>query len=103
MGLDVAFFIQMITGTFVGFAFKFIADKYIIFKDKNSNIKHTIVQLFRYTLFAIITTFIFWCTEIGFKFAFSFNGRDLVGGFLGLCLGYTIKFILDKRYVFNSL
>ncbi|NQU34173.1 MAG: GtrA family protein [Bacteroidetes bacterium] len=100
--LDIAFLLQLITGTIVGFIFKFIMDKYIVFKDKDMDIKQATKQLFVYTIFAIGTTLIFWFIEIGFKLIFTFHGRDLVGGLIGLCVGYTVKYQLDKKYVFNS-
>jgi len=103
LSLDVAFLLQLITGTLAGFIFKFIVDKHIVFKDRNRGIKYAVKQLFVYTMFAIGTTLVFWFVEIGFELLFTFRGRDLIGGLIGLCIGYTVKYLLDKKYVFNTI
>lgn len=95
------FIIQLLLGTVTGFIFKFIVDKFVIFKNAYTGIKHTTKQIIIYTLFAVITTLIFWGFEISFKYLFQFLNRDLIGGFIGLIIGYTIKFILDRKYVFK--
>uniref|UniRef100_A0A7C4Y5V5 GtrA family protein n=1 Tax=candidate division WOR-3 bacterium TaxID=2052148 RepID=A0A7C4Y5V5_UNCW3 len=97
--LNTLFLIQLITGTGVGFVFKFTVDKFFIFKERTLN--RTLKQFIIYTLFAIITTGIFWGTESLFQIIFSFENRELLGGFLGLSIGYTTKFFLDKKWVFN--
>ena len=98
---ELGFILQLILGTVAGFVFKFIVDKFIIFESSYEGIIHTTEQLFIYTLFALITTAIFWGTEISFKFIFEFQNCELLGGFIGLLIGYTLKFFLDKRWVFN--
>jgi len=102
LGNETKFILQMLTGTIAGFVFKFIADKYYIFKDLNSSIKHTAKQVIIYTFFAVITTIIFWGAEMSFNHLFEFANRDLIGGFIGLIIGYTIKFFLDKKWVFRN-
>ena len=98
---ELGFILQLILGTVAGFVFKFIVDKFIIFESSYEGIIHTTEQLFIYTLFALITTAIFWGTEISFKFIFEFQNCELLGGFIGLFIGYSLKFFLDKRWVFD--
>jgi putative flippase GtrA len=89
-------------GTVAGFIFKFIVDKFFVFRDRLSdddNIRKTTEQVSKYFLFAIFTTIIFWGTEASFYLIFG-EQWYLIGGIIGLAIGYTIKFILDNRYVF---
>jgi len=99
--LELGFILQLILGTVSGFIFKFIVDKFVIFKSNYKGMTHTTKQLFVYTLFALITTAIFWGTEILFKIIFEFQNNELLGGLIGLSIGYTTKFFLDKKWVFN--
>jgi putative flippase GtrA len=98
--LELGFILQLILGTATGFIFKFIVDKFVIFKNAYAGISQTAKQIIIYTLFAIITTAIFWGTEILFKIIFEFPNNELLGGLIGLSIGYTTKFFLDKKWVF---
>lgn len=95
------FIIALGTGTIVGFIFKFLIDKLLIFKTRTKMIETT-QELFKYLGFAIITTFIFWGTEIAFLKILGQN-YYLLGGLIGLAIGYTLKFILDRQYVFTNM
>ncbi len=96
---NIVYISQLIVGTGIGFVFKFIVDKFLIFKEKSIN--RTLKQITVYTIFAIFTTGIFWGVESLFQILFSFENRELIGGFLGLSIGYTVKFFLDKKWVFS--
>lgn len=98
--LEYYFIIQLLTGTILGFVSKFILDKYYVFQSRNTTLTQTFKQIVLYGLMAILTTLVFWSVEIGFKMIFEFNGADLVGGILGLSIGYTMKFFLDNKFVF---
>lgn len=98
-GNNIVYIIQLLTGTVVGFIFKFIVDKFLIFQEKK--LDRTLKQLTIYTFFAVITTAIFWGIETLFQILFCFENRELIGGFLGLSIGYTVKFFLDKKWVFR--
>ena len=93
----------MMLATIIGFIFKYLVDKILIFKDKTAYLseKHFFQILF-YGLFAIITTFIFWIAEISFKYFINFQISEYIGALLGLSIGYTIKFLLDRKYVFDK-
>lgn len=46
----------------------------------------------------VLTTVIFWGTEMVFFYSFDFVAAQYVGGAIGLMDGYCIKYILDKKY-----
>lgn len=92
-------------GTVIGFVFKFIVDKFVVFEERISKnarqeLQKTTKQITMYFGFAIFTTIIFWGFEFSFKF-FLPGYWYLVGGLIGLIVGYTVKFLLDSRFVFN--
>ncbi|MCG8569449.1 MAG: GtrA family protein [Spirochaetes bacterium] len=94
------FILQLFTGTITGFVVKFLLDKLFVFKDQFQALDHTIKQFLIYGFLAIFTTLIFWFFEISFKILFLYEHAELIGGFIGLVIGYIIKFILDKKFVF---
>lgn len=101
------FLISLGFGTVIGFLFKFVVDKFVVFEekltdDKMADLQRTTKQITLYFSFAIFTTMIFWGFEFSFKIAFTGNWY-LVGGLIGLIIGYTVKFLLDRRFVFNSI
>lgn len=98
--LKLNFLIQLATGTILGFLAKFILDKFVVFQEKHESAAGTVKQIFIYGLLAVVTTIIFWAFEIGFEKLFHFEQADLVGGFIGLVIGYTVKFFLDRKFVF---
>ena len=98
--ISLLFLTQLIMGTGTGFLTKFILDKFIVFKEKHKNLAHTLYQMFIYGSFAIITTIIFWSFEISFKILFTMKNSEIIGGLIGLIIGYTVKYFLDKRMVF---
>ncbi|OHD25925.1 MAG: hypothetical protein A2086_13215 [Spirochaetes bacterium GWD1_27_9] len=100
--ITINLFIKMSIATIVAFVFKFIVDKIIIFKDKAKEVKENLRQVIFYGFFAVFTTFIFWGTELFFKFFFSFPFSEYVGAVIGLTIGYTVKFLLDRKFVFNN-
>ena len=51
----------------------------------------------------IMTTVIFWGFEILFDYIFHTKAWRYAGGVLGLTIGYSIKYYLDKRFVFTPL
>jgi hypothetical protein len=48
-----------------------------------------------------ITTFIFWGLELLFDALFESELFRYIGAFLGLSIGYSIKYFLDIKYVFK--
>ena len=101
------FLISLGFGTIIGFLFKFVVDKFVVFdailnKDKIADLQYTTKQISLYFGFAIFTTLIFWGFEFSFKFFLPGNWY-LFGGLVGLIIGYTIKFLLDRKFVFKPI
>ncbi len=92
--------IKIIIGTGLGFMSKFILDKFFVFKEKHENIAHTFRQMILYGIMAVFTTFIFWSFQISFKLLFDFTFAEEIGAVIGLGIGYTVKFLLDRKFVF---
>ena len=90
----------MFLGTVAGLICKYILDKKYIFNYKSLHFKDDSKKFMLYTLMGIFTTIIFWTTEITFDFIFEFQNAKYLGAFIGLSLGYIIKYFLDKKYVF---
>ena len=101
------FLISLGFGTVIGFLFKFIVDKFIVFEEKLTNdkiadLQKTTKQITLYFTFAIFTTMIFWGFEFSFKFFLPGNWY-LIGGLVGLIIGYSVKFLLDREFVFKPI
>lgn len=99
--ITIGFLLQILIGILAGFFVKFLFDKFLVFENK-SMLKETIKQFIIYGLLAVITTLIFIIFEFSFKILFKFPHSELLGGFIGLAIGYTVKFFLDKIFVFKA-
>ena len=93
--------IKILIATLICFNFKFIIDKNIIFNDKTRKIDKNMIKFLIYTSFSIITTITFWGTELLFKILFNTQLFEMIGAVIGLTIGYTFKFFLDKKFVFS--
>lgn len=90
-------YISILIGTLAGFITKYFLDKYLIFvSTTNSSIK----EMGFYLMTAIITTLIFWSFELGFYLLFDSNNMKILGGIIGLVIGYLVKYRLDAQYTF---
>ena len=61
---------------------------------------HEGVKFFLYTCMGLVTTMIFWGTELSFEFLFHTRAMRYTGGLIGLVIGYIIKYHLDRHFVF---
>ena len=93
---------SMAVGTFVGLLLKYLLDKKFIFNFKSRSIIHDGERFILYTIMGILTTLIFWTVEFGFVYLFESIYMKYFGATLGLAIGYTVKYNLDKRYVFQN-
>ncbi len=82
----------------VTYVVKFILDKFIVFQKGDTTIKDTSEEFIKYFGFAIITTII----NLGIQFILTnFFGTPLeISMIVALSIGYFIKFLLDRKYVF---
>jgi putative flippase GtrA len=92
--------ISILAGTLSGLLVKYTLDKKYIFGFQTETWSHDTRLFTLYTTMGIITTLIFWGTELGFDAIFNSKEMRYLGGVLGLALGYWIKYHLDKRFVF---
>jgi len=88
-------------GTLTGLFAKYALDKRWIFYYQPANTQDDAIKFVLYSLMGVVTTIIFWGTETAFFYFFDFPGSQYVGGGIGLTIGYTSKYFLDKRFVFR--
>lgn len=93
-------FLSVIVGTGVGLVVKYILDKRYIFRYKVKNAAHDTKTFALYAVMGVITTVVFWGFEFGFDYIYESKSMRYLGGVIGLAIGYYIKFLLDKRFVF---
>jgi len=87
-------------GTLAGLVVKYILDKRWIFYHTPRSGRDDLRKFILYSGMGLLTTLIFWGTEILFAALFSSPAARYLGGGIGLTLGYLIKYRLDKRFVF---
>lgn len=92
--------VSVVIGTAVGLPIKYVLDKKYIFRFTTNSIWHDSRLFALYLVMAIVTTSIFWGMEALFQILFDDTALRLLGGGLGLAIGYVIKYHLDKRLVF---
>jgi putative flippase GtrA len=90
----------MFAGTAAGLAMKYVLDKHWIFHDREGGLLAHGRKFSLYTAMGLLTTGIFWGVEMTFALLFATKTMALVGGALGLALGYAAKYQLDRRFVF---
>lgn len=96
-------YLGIICGTAAGLVSKYILDKKYVFDYQSDSNAEELRNFSLYSLFGIVTTLIFWGTEILFD-SLSQNPSSRYGGaIIGLGIGYLIKYQLDKHYVFNTI
>ncbi|MDF2182985.1 GtrA family protein [Neptuniibacter sp. CAU 1671] len=95
--------LSILVGTAIGLALKYWLDKRFIFAFATQSLKHEGSTFMLYSLMGVLTTLIFWGTELAFEWIFQDQLMRYLGGVIGLTLGYLIKYQLDKRFVFVPL
>ena len=93
---------KCLSSELVGLLIKFVLDKKFIFLEKNIKYKNDGLIFSLYSFMGIISTSIFWGTETIFWLIWQNENMRELGAVLGLSLGYSIKYNLDKRFVFNQ-
>ena len=90
-------------GTAVGLVVKFVLDRKYIFKADTVPLSKDGRQFIAYTATGVLTTVLFWGSEIAFELLFASREARYVGAILGLSCGYILKYQLDRRYVFTRV
>lgn len=93
--------LALVSGTGAGLIVKFILDKKWIFFDKPQDFGSEARKFSLYALTGIATTLLFWGTETLFLLVWQTDRMREAGAVLGLVLGYSIKYRLDRAYVFR--
>ena len=91
-------YVAMFVGTFFGLISKYYMDKVYIFNYVPKNKKNDLKTFIACTVTGGFTTLIFWGVEISFNVIWSSEIAKYCGALIGL--GYSIKYLLDKKYVF---
>lgn len=93
-------FAALITGTGTGLFVKYLLDKRFIFRYKTENKSEDLGKFILYSLMGVVTTAIFWGSELLFNYLFTGENMKFLGGLIGLIIGYTVKYFLDRQFVF---
>ncbi|MBN2363810.1 GtrA family protein [candidate division WOR-3 bacterium] len=93
-------FIAMGSGTFAGLILKYILDKKFIFYYKTASLKHDAKKFVLYSFMGGLTTLVFWSIEFFFDRYIKISASKYIGAFIGLTIGYILKYFLDKKIVF---
>ena len=92
--------LSVCVGTGVGLVVKYLLDKAWIFHYEHRSAAHGARTFALYVLMGLGTTAVFWGVEFAAGALFHTENARLVGGALGLTIGYFTKYQLDKRFVF---
>lgn len=92
----------MIIGTAVGLIAKYLLDKRWVFEDLSEGLAENGRKFGLYTAMGLITTLLFWATEYAFWLVGQTDMMREMGAVVGLAMGYAVKYMLDRRYVFTS-
>ena len=93
-------YVSLFFGTISGLGVKYLLDKRFIFYYRTRSVGEEAAKVFLYVVMSGFTTAVFWAVEIGFDALFEFNAARYVGAAVGLTLGYSLKYELDRRFVF---
>ncbi|CAI8371086.1 MAG: Uncharacterised protein [Gammaproteobacteria bacterium] len=94
-------YVAILVGTTLGLISKYSLDRVYIFKYNINNIYGYSKNFALYTFTGIFTTLIFWIFEYSFYILFENNVAKYIGAIIGLTIGYTVKYVLDKKFVFK--
>ena len=94
-------YLSILAGTVVGFSSRYILDKKWVFYDSYDGHFDELKKLILYAAFAGVTTLIFWAAELSAFFLVKTVTAKYAGATIGLTVGFTAKYFLDKNYVFR--
>lgn len=92
----------MLAGTAVGLVVKYLLDKHWIFFDAATGLAQHGRKFMLYSAMGVVTTLIFWGFETGAWYLWKTDLAREAGAILGLAIGYVVKFLLDRRFVFTD-
>lgn len=92
----------LVAGTGAGLVLKYTLDKWWIFRFKPPRLRDDAKKFLLYAGTGVITTGIFWGVELAFIAVFGAPWARYAGGAAGLCVGYSSKYMLDRKVVFSA-
>jgi putative flippase GtrA len=92
--------ISVLFGTAAGVPVKYVIEKRYVFAFRSDNLRHDARLLVVYGFLGTFTTALFWGIEYAFHVLFATDEMRLLGGAIGLTVGYFIRYHLDKNFVF---
>ncbi|MBN1523327.1 MAG: GtrA family protein [Spirochaetales bacterium] len=95
---DIIYISAWAVGTGLSSVLKYILDKVFIFKYQTDTLKKNLVTFFFYGIMSLVTTGIFFGIQSYFEYILQIS--KYIGGFIGLGIGYTVKYFLDRKFVF---
>ncbi len=101
-GEFVSLYIAMLNGTLAGLICKYILDKKYVFFYKTMTIEEDVRKFTIYSAIGGLLTLVFWIFEVAFDVFFDSEYAKYIGAVIGLTIGYTSKFFLDRKFVFRS-
>ncbi|MGH8790561.1 MAG: GtrA family protein [Cupriavidus necator] len=93
-------FLSVVAGTGAGLYLKYVLDKRFIFRFSPRDASHEGQTFIVYSATGLATTLMFWAFEFGFDYMFDTREMRYLGAVIGLAIGYTVKYKLDRRYTF---
>lgn len=90
----------LVAGTLAGLVVKYLLDKRWIFHDAETGLRRHGRKFTLYSVMGIATTCIFWGSETLFWLVWRTEFMREAGAVLGLAIGYSLKYRLDRRFVF---
>ncbi len=95
-------YVAMAAGTLAGLLAKYALDRRWIFGGPSASLRGRSREFALYALTGVLTTCIFWATELAFAAMGDARWLPFAGAALGLSAGYAIKYRLDRRFVFRG-
>jgi len=93
-------YVAMSIGVLAALATKYTLDKKWIFCYTPLNKKDEMKKFIGYSFMGVFTTVVFVVIEMSFYYLLPYDNAKYIGVLIGLVVGYTMKYFLDKRYVF---
>ena len=97
------FYLALGAGTLVGLGTKYVLDRNWVFGAGADSLVGHVGRFGLYSLTGVLTTGLFWAIEIAFVALGDAPWLRYAGAAVGLAVGYTVKYRLDRRYVFRVL
>ena len=95
-------YLVILSGTTAGLIVKYLLDKRFIFFYQPPSRSDEALKVLLYLMMSGFATAVFWAVEFSFDALFDFTAARYLGAAVGLTLGYSLKYELDKRFVFTQ-